>query len=1301
VTTSVTSKGEMNPTRQYRNPSSQRWHGGRTVIIKKETTSMFNQQFIRGISSSYSINNSYNQLNKDNINLDIQIKDYIENFPSLKDNLNKNMIEQLKLYVVDINGTNIEDIINNLDFKYKKLFIYLVLLQNYMDPSAYIVVNDVCQELIKLGMDEGFIEKVRLNMINCPINTLTYIEPFDLSCEEVKSGLIKLEDKSGDNKESNINVDIWKNYIEIYFELVNLAKKRNANVNREHWKLISLSLRCSEMFNLAELNEMREEIINHIKSEFTVCAMNRSFKEKRLVPHNPYIKKGKQSRMKELPRREFTDKEYQNQFDNILVKAFLKLKNYHITWLTEMETVWGEVSMIRTSLLQYCKRINEILLSSYYSGRIVEKYSNNPKILKRSNEFYKIKITDFLSKSLERNVKGLWDHLESIGKFKFYGRIHKWQLEYDNTFLSTAIDKILNSEISQEDKQMAVEKAIFEYDFHFSYVKRTDTSNKMTIYTREFINMENNFNNVIDKYIVNKSRLLKREFYFDKTKINAIIILLLSYIGKERVLSFILKQVINQLLVQLDGYNKTNLLFNLSNKFIKSFKIFALRSINEDNTKDKEESNVFQSIKEICSLKELLHLIENLSDEDIVKIGDTLFTLLEVNSLIIEEKVVRTKINHTEIKVAINPDYLKEIITSNMQMSQLPMVIPPKAVRSNGEYYPYFFFNTNVINLEDCQLIKGKNDQMFKTIGSNKFYKSIDFLNNIKFRINNVMLDFILKEWMDDNSSDSLFKGFNIYKEILPEDSKENKNEKIRHNSIYFLYYNIISIAMLFRNQTFYLPVFADFRGRIYTLSSYLTYQGTDLARSLILFDNDEIINENGKECLNVYLTNLAGYDKLSWNSRLGKVDEIMNKFDEAIKEFPNKEKIIKLVENLSEPFQFLSIAFAKLHTSKYEEEGNNEIIVNNPILFDASCSGIQHISALTLDTNLATYTNVVTTKDNPKDELPEDFYSYALVLIQKRLLESKNERLQNLKLTRKIIKRSVMTVPYNISLTGIGGQLEEHFNKKWDILKYYNYFIPASYTFDNRNMVITSKDFGLLTTIVFEVLTKDIPSLKHLTTYFKDIIKLLNKLNMPITWITPAGIKIRYQQKHFDSKVVTNKLGSKKPITITIPTNRIDRNKMLRSFMPNFIHSLDACNVHLLLYSLIKNNKNVPVYTIHDCFASSPNHLSLLELKVKEAFIDIYFKNKGYLLKTHEEIIKQINQVHDIYEIDGKLFIDMSQVLSKNNDKNIELKYPTLSPLANNEITDLEIPSLPESFKNNKLNDFIKGLLKSKYFIG
>ena len=394
-----------------------------------------------------------------------------------------------------------------------------------------------------------------------------------------------------------------------------------------------------------------------------------------------------------------------------------------------------------------------------------------------------------------------------------------------------------------------------------------------------------------------------------------------------------------------------------------------------------------------------------------------------------------------------------------------------------------------------------------------------------------------------------------------------------------------------------------------------------------------------------------------------------------------SKDKLENILSNVSEPFQLFSIGIANIESLKYKEEGGKEkVVVRNPILFDASCSGVQHISALTLDKKLATYSNVFTEKLNPSGEKPEDFYMYALGLINDKLFNSENTNIQNIKLKRNIIKRTVMTIPYNISLTGIGEQLEEHFKKVWKLNKY-EISIPGDLSVNGKSFSITSKEFGILTKIIYEVLTKDIPSLKSLTNYFKSIINILNSINLPVNWETPAGFKIKYQQIKFDSKAIKNKLipGSK-AITISIPTDKIDKIKMIRSFMPNFIHSLDASNVHLLIKDLSETVR-IPVYTIHDCFASTPNNIELLEGKVKKAFIDIYFTDEGYLLQSHNKIIKEIKDRFEIKIENGREYI--VNVTSKK-----DTEY-------------LELPQLPKAFKNNKLNDFVQGLLQSKYFIG
>jgi DNA-directed RNA polymerase len=353
-----------------------------------------------------------------------------------------------------------------------------------------------------------------------------------------------------------------------------------------------------------------------------------------------------------------------------------------------------------------------------------------------------------------------------------------------------------------------------------------------------------------------------------------------------------------------------------------------------------------------------------------------------------------------------------------------------------------------------------------------------------------------------------------------------------------------------------------------------------------------------------------------------------------------------ELIANVSEPFQLLSIGLA-IKDHYFATEEGRKVKITNPILFDASCSGIQHISALTLDRNLASYSNVFTDKFNPSAELPEDFYKYALGLINEKFLKSKDPNILNIKLKRNIIKRTVMTIPYNISVTGIGEQLEEHFKKSWVLNKNKNkceIIIPGELSLNGKSFSITSKEFGLFTKLIYDVLTKDVPSLKTLTNYFKEIINTLNSLELPVNWETPAGLDIKYQQIKFKPKLIKNKLIQRsKPITISMPTNEIDKIKMSRSFRHNFIHSLDASNVHLLIKILseLPARDIIPFYTIHYCFASTPNNIALLENTVKKAFLEIYFKDEGYLLKAHNKIIKEIKDKFKIKIENGKEYAD------------------------------------------------------------
>jgi len=85
--------------------------------------------------------------------------------------------------------------------------------------------------------------------------------------------------------------------------------------------------------------------------------------------------------------------------------------------------------------------------------------------------------------------------------------------------------------------------------------------------------------------------------------------------------------------------------------------------------------------------------------------------------------------------------------------------------------------------------------------------------------------------------------------------------------------------------------------------------------------------------------------------------------------------------------------------------------------------------------------------------------------------------------------------------------------------------------------------------------------------------------------------------------------------VTISLPSKSLNKRKLKSAVMPNLIHSLDACNIHLLINKVLDNNFNFPIYTIHDCFASTPNNMASLERLIKLTFLTIYFEGK-YLEK-------------------------------------------------------------------------------------
>lgn len=79
---------------------------------------------------------------------------------------------------------------------------------------------------------------------------------------------------------------------------------------------------------------------------------------------------------------------------------------------------------------------------------------------------------------------------------------------------------------------------------------------------------------------------------------------------------------------------------------------------------------------------------------------------------------------------------------------------------------------------------------------------------------------------------------------------------------------------------------------------------------------------------------------------------------------------------------------------------------------------------------------------------------------------------------------------------------------------------------------------------------------------------------------------------------------------------------------MANFIHSLDAANIHNLIKIILSSpdhtHKKLQLYTIHDCFASVNDQMDIIEHLVRKAFSNLYFE-QNYLEELDTCLIGQI----------------------------------------------------------------------------
>ena len=417
-----------------------------------------------------------------------------------------------------------------------------------------------------------------------------------------------------------------------------------------------------------------------------------------------------------------------------------------------------------------------------------------------------------------------------------------------------------------------------------------------------------------------------------------------------------------------------------------------------------------------------------------------------------------------------------------------------------------------------------------------------------------------------------------------------------------------LTMAARFRDEPrFFFPYQLDFRGRIYAVPSYLTPQGTDLSKGLLQFAEGKPLGSmQAVRWLAIHGSNCFGNDKVSLDERHSWVLQHQHRILEcAADPFSHT-----WWHEADEPFCFLAFC---LEWAGYVREGL-DFVSHIPVAMDGTCNGLQIFSLILRDKVGGSAVNLL-----PSDR-PQDIYRIVADKVIDKLKADAADPAKDAMITtkegkafynpaksaaallgmginRKTTKRQVMVLPY-------GGTKEScrEYSEEWVKDKIRGGVqLPDDISIRGLSFYLASH--------IWDAIGETVIAARDAMKYLQDMAGVMNKLDLPIKWTTPAGFPV--VQKYMDKKErrIKTKIGDA-IIFLTIKEETsddvIDKAKQKSAISPNYVHSLDAAalmkTVNACLAQGIGN-----FAMIHDSYGTHAADSVALAATLRRTFVGMF----------------------------------------------------------------------------------------------
>lgn len=588
----------------------------------------------------------------------------------------------------------------------------------------------------------------------------------------------------------------------------------------------------------------------------------------------------------------------------------------------------------------------------------------------------------------------------------------------------------------------------------------------------------------------------------------------------------------------------------------------------------------------------------------------------------------------------LNSEMIKKLIkepVSGLVAKHLPMVVKPKPWKTIDE--GGFLLSA----VPAVRMKHGDAQQRFYAKAAEEkgdmeqVFSGLDVLAKTPWKINRAIFDVMLDAWNSGEAIANLApeNPSIVYpKEPTASDDpmarkrwmKEMKmaeNEKSGFHSQRCFQNFQLEMARSFLNQTFYFPHNVDFRGRAYPIPPYLNHMGADNSRGLLMFAEGKELGVVGLTWLKVHLSNVHGFDKANFEERQAfTMEHLTEIYDSATNPLKGRRWWLQA----EDPWQCLAACLEL--TNALDSPDPTRYVSHLSIHQDGTCNGLQHYAALGGDSLGARQVNL-----EPGDR-PSDIYTAVAEMIKEEISEEAaqgNEVAKVLdgKISRKVVKATVMTNVYGVTYTGARRQVRKQLEDIMPDLPYsagINHGVTSAYVAvkifkslstmftgahdiqhwlgECANRISTALTPEQLDQLELEESGKAPPAPKMLRGS-----KAVNKaehtqFKSTVIWTTPLKMPVVQPYRKSSTRSIETNL---QRVSIVEPaiSDPVNKRKQLQGFPPNFIHSLDA--THMLLSALKCDEVGLTFAAVHDSFWTHASDVDTMNRILRDAFIRMH----------------------------------------------------------------------------------------------